>query len=211
MRLRATGNTNEIWRASGVVMSDATGNRVEHETFDTDNETGYVVFSPALWTSEPAWKLDFEITRDAGFSPGELFTFHDVPLGALNATNRIGWTTNCNGVQVTLEQTARRERPRKPDYWTPASEFELRLGVAGLTNDLLLDLISATTDVGPELGCYYLQSDGETNQLHHFNPPPPGAKSASFTFAVQRSRRVEFLVKPETGTARLVVAPKNKQ
>ena len=202
MRLHPTTNTNETWRVVGVVTSDATGNQVASDQLHHDQKAGYVVFSPALWVSEPAWKLNFEIIRDSGFRREELFTFYNVPLGMLNATNQIGRATNCNGALVTLEQTAWREQPQKNDASTQSSEFELHLSLANFTNDLHLDLLSAPTDVGPELtGC--LVGDYGTNRVYHFKPPPAGAKSANFTFAVQRSRRVEFLVKPETGVLKL--------
>lgn len=184
LRMEPT-RTNEQWAVVRVVTSDATGNQVGHDLLTTDDESGEVIFSPALWPDESAWKVAFEIARRDGFGSGEVISFPGLPIPATNGTNLIGWTTNFQGLQVTLEQMVRRE-----------ADLELRLGVTGLTNGHRLDLISAAGDTGEELTRYF-QSDLGTNQIHRFKAPPAGAKRATFTFAVQPSRWVEFLAKPE--------------
>jgi len=51
------------------------------------------------------------------------------------------------------------------------------------------------------------QSETETNRSYLFGSPPPGAKSMNVTFAAQRSRWVEFLVKPEVSPIRFEHPP----
>ena len=106
MRLRSLVNTNEVWRVAHVDTSDATGNRIGNVTLAWSPATGCFTYSPALWPRE-TWKLNCEIMRTSGFTADKQFTFHNVPLGAFNVTNQIGWTTNCNGVTVALEHVFR--------------------------------------------------------------------------------------------------------
>jgi hypothetical protein len=204
LRLSPAGNTNEIWRVASVTTSDATGNQVTDAMLFADKTAGYIEFSNALWAGEAAWKLNFELTRAAGLRTNEQFTFRNVPLGMVASTNLIGWTTNCNGVSITLLKTTRPEFP-PARLWSHSSLY-LSIKVTGLTNDLHLDLLSTRTDSGTEPAAQ-LVYESETDRSYVFAAPPPGAKFADFTFAVQRSRRVEFLVKPEHKAMRLERRP----
>ena len=203
LRLKPLMDTNEVWDAVNMFTSDATGNRI-HSATRSHYANGFITWSPALWPGE-TWKLELELKRRAGFKPEELVTFRDVPLGALNATNRVGWTTNCNGVSVTVEYLIR-------GGWRSVTmdlPSQIHLRLSGLTNDMHLDLLSARTDMGANFtsSSHNISTDSRT---YFFRDIPTDATTADFTFAVQRSRSVEFLVKPETGTLRLEVAPKIK-
>ena len=59
---------------------------------------------PGLWPTEAAWKLKVEIKRTEGFRQEEIFMFNHVPLGALDRTNTIAWSTNVAGLTVTLPE-----------------------------------------------------------------------------------------------------------
>lgn len=204
LHLRPLANSNEVWRVTQVITSDATGNQIGSVKLGGDCEQGFITFSPALWPGE-AWKLNLEILRTEGFTSGELFTFRDVPLGALNTTNRLGWTTNCNGVTVTLEYFLRRPPPADPNNWSFSEVSQVRLAMPGLTNDLHLNLLSARIRTGPVPNINSWGGTG-TNRSFYFREIPTNATTADFTFAVQRSRRVEFLVQPETGVLKLEIS-----
>jgi hypothetical protein len=133
--LRSLISSNIDWRVASVEASDATGNRIRGGNFSWSGEGKnlFVSFSPGLWTNESAWKLAFEIKRTSGFQPGEQFTFLQVPLGRLNETNRIGWTTNFNGMTVTLASIARRP-PATQSRFSTTNVTRVEFELAGLTN-----------------------------------------------------------------------------
>ena len=112
-------------------------------------------------------------------------------------TNRIGWTTNVGGVSVTLENICRRA-PNTNDYWSSDQLSQVQISMTALTNGLHLDLFSAQSDGGTNLESGSWSSSGGWRS-YSFRKIPLEAKTADFTFAVQRSRWVEFMVKPEVG------------
>jgi hypothetical protein len=196
-------DTNQVWRVVGAELSDAAGNRLHSSSTAWGGETeDYFAFEPGLWLSENAWKLKCELKRIRGFAPGELLIFKDVPLGHLQATNRVGWTTNLSGVSVTLDYVSRRP-PQTNDTWSANKMSDVHFIIHGLTNDLLLDLVSASADNGTNLQFPSWSSSG-SEQNYYLKNIPLDATTADFTFAVHRTRTVEFLVKPEVGMARLV-------
>jgi hypothetical protein len=210
VHLRSLVNTNEVWFVANVEVSDATGNKSRNGSIGWGSyEDGYFTFAPGLWTNEAAWKLRCEIKRAQGFAPGETFVFRDVPLGSLDQTNRLGWTTNLNGVAVTLDHVLRRA-PNTSNSWSSRDLSQVQVKTAGLTNGLHLDLLSVRTDLGTNL-----QSGGwsstDTWREYSFRDIPLEAKSLDFTFAVHTSRWVEFTVKPEVGPLELEYEPQESR
>jgi hypothetical protein len=126
-----------------------------------------------------------------------MVSFRNVPLGSLEGTNRIGWTTNFGWVTVTLVQVVRRA-PNTNSSWSSDQLSQVHFSATGLTNDLHLDLLSAQTDGGTNLDSPSWSSGG-TERTYSFRNIPSEAKTADFTFAVQRGRWVEFIVKPQIG------------
>src|SRR5207237_3557421 len=105
--VRPLTHTNEVWRGNGVEVSDATGNVAQNSSISWGDESAGFSFQPSLWPEEKAWKLKLEIKRTRGFRPNELLVFKNVPLGELNSSNRIGWSTNVADVRVTLQDIYR--------------------------------------------------------------------------------------------------------
>jgi hypothetical protein len=209
IHLHALAGTNEVWQVASEEVSDATGNRARNTSIGWgSSEDGYFTFAPGLWTNEPAWKLHCEIKRAKGFGPGETFVFRDVPLGRLDETNRLGCTTNFRGATVALVEVVRRA-PSTNNTWSSEQLSQAHFTTAGLTNDLHLDLLSARTDSGTSLDSPSWSSGG-AERTYSFRNIPREAKTADFTFAVQRSRWVEFVVKPEVGPFSLEYGPEPK-
>lgn len=203
MRMRSLTDTNQVWRVAGEEISDATGNTVRNGSMSYGSyNDGYFTFSPGLWTNEAAWKIRCEIKRAEGFTSAEQFTFHDVPLGELDLTNRVGWTTNFCGVTVTMEHIRRRAPHTNQNSWSGSDLSQAHFTTAGLTNGVHLDLISTRVDTGTNLATGGWSSAGD-ERTYDYMIIPREAKTADFTFAVQHSRWVEFTVQPEVGTARI--------
>jgi hypothetical protein len=200
---RPLRNTNEVWCIANEEVSDATGNCLGNTGIGRGgDDDGYFTFEPGLWPSEAAWRLNCEIKRVQGFAPEEMFRFDDVPLGGLERTNQIGWTTNFNGASVMLHYVVRRA-PSTNEAWSSAELSFAHLTVAA-TNGVAVDLLSSRTDRGTNLACPSWSS-GNNERDYHFRAIPLDANTVTFTFAVQRTRRVEFTLKPEVGSARAEV------
>jgi hypothetical protein len=206
IRLLPLTNTNQVWCVAGDEVSDATGNKARNTSLGWGSfEEGYFSFEPGLWPRESAWKLRCEIKRVRGFDPGDTFVFRDIPFGSLGATNVIRCATNFSGVSVILDHTIRRA-PNTNSSWSSEELSQVQFTTAGLTNGLHLDLLSARTDTGTNLDCGSWSS-GDRQRTYNYRTLPLEAKTADFTFAVQRGRWVEFIVKPEVGTARREYEP----
>jgi hypothetical protein len=191
---------------AGEEVGDATGNKARNTSFGWGSlEESYFSFEPSLWPNESAWKLRCEIKRARGFDPGETFVFRDIPLGSLGATNQIRCATNFGGVTVTLDHIIRRA-PFTNSSWSSDDFSQAHFTTAVLSNGLHLDLLSARTDTGTNLES--LSSSSSDNwRIYGYRNVPLEAKTADFTFAVQRGRWVEFIVKPEVGIARREYEP----
>lgn len=202
LRLRSLVNMNEFWRVDRVVLSDATSNRVSSTSMNiTGFEGEAFAFAPGLWTNETAWKLDCEIKRVKGFAPNELFTFKNIPLGSLDQTSQYGWTTNFNGVTVTLDTFVRR-MPMTNKLWSSTMLSTAHFSVSGATNDLYIDWVETRTDQGASVESAGGSSSSLGSQERWFLDIPVDAKTLDITFAVHQGRSVEFLVKPDSGPAR---------
>ena len=203
LRLRPLTDTNQVWQVDHVELSDATGNVLPSSGMSWTGSGEVFGFSPGLWINEAVWKLRCEIKRTRGFVPDELFTFEKVPLGEMNESNYLGWTTNFNGVTVTLDHLIRRP-PNTNNAWSTSDLTDASLRVSGLSNDLHLDLVETRADNGTNVECPSSSTSADIQERYLRNVPLE-AKSLDFTFAVHQGRWVEFLVKPVTGPARFEV------
>jgi hypothetical protein len=194
LTMRSLTDTNEVWQVAGEEISDATGN-VARNSGMSSSGTASFSFNPSLWPRETAWKIKLEIKRNQGFRPDEVFVFKDVPLGQLDFTNIIGWTTNFAGVTVTLEHIYRRP-PNTNDSWSTAEMSAVKFTTSALPTGTHLDLLGSVFTLGKTNQTESWESSGN-ERTYHFRGIPLDAKTADFTFAVQQSRTVEFLAKPE--------------
>ncbi|HXC98854.1 MAG TPA: hypothetical protein VN048_05900 [Verrucomicrobiae bacterium] len=210
--LRSPTDSSQIWQVDHVELSDATGNVLRSTSMSSGGADDIFSFGPSLWTNESAWKLRCEIKRTKGFAAGELFTFKNVPVPEMLQTNYPGWATNVNGVTVTLDHIIRRPSLTNLNGgWSTSQLSEAHFRMTGLSNDLHLDLIEIRADNGTNVESPS-SSTGDNMQDRYLRNIPPETKTLDFTFAVQRGRWVEFLVKPETGSGRFEfpAPPKSK-
>lgn len=196
LKLRPLTNTNEEWQAAGVEISDATGNRSRNNSMSwSGGNTSAFAFMPSLWPGEKAWKLKIDLKRSAGFRPEELLVFTNVPLGELNQTNILGWHTNSNGVDVTFQSIVHRA-PLTNNSWSSSQLSEIKLTNSSLPAGTYFDLLRVVWDPGktnnPESSSW-----SDTYRDYGFREVPAAAKTGDFVFVVQKSRTVEFTVKPE--------------
>jgi hypothetical protein len=205
LHLQSRSDPGQLWEANKVELSDATGNLIQSTGFSrSGGGKDFFSFEPGLWPGEAAWKLRCELKCVKGFAPNELVNTGDVPLGALYQTNRPGWQTNFNGVTLGFDQLIRRP-PLTNNFWNTSQLFTASFRFTGMTNDLHFELVQARTDDGTKMENVSSGStvDGngiEIGKQFSFRNVPLEAKSVNFTFALKKSRWVEFLVKPAMGT-----------
>jgi len=203
LELRSTTDSNIHWQVASVGVQDATGNHCECGNLALGGlGKDWFSFSPGLWTNESAWKLLLGVKRTTGFKPDELLKFENVPLGELNQSNRLAWTTNAQGVTITLTSLVRRA-PALENLLVRSNLSVVEFEIAGLRNGQPVDLIEAVTDDGTKLKAArqdLWQKGPDSGRRYQFGTIPREAHTVNFTFAVQTNRTLEFLVKPELVT-----------
>ena len=197
--LRSSAGSN-TWVLRDAELSDATGNRLLDLDFfiqllRTDWGSGYSKWMQGtLWPDEAAWRLKLEFNRPAGLATGDLVTFSNVPILTTGATKPIKRTATVGPCRVVLQETMVRS-----EYG--AWFLEWRLELLNAPDGLTAQIIRATVDPGVQV------------KVRHVTQPRPGSGSDSVeqfddlslpgnptavdvTCAIQKTRTVEFLVKP---------------
>ncbi len=149
---------------------------------------------PSLWPEESAWKVKLLIKRTAGFKPEELFSFRKVPLGQLGQTNLVGWTTNVEGISITLQSICWRA-PFNNTSWSSSQLSSVKFTHATLPACTQLDLLEMVCDSG-KTNHSESWSSSSNERSYSFREIPTNSQTADFFFAIQTSRTVEFTVKP---------------
>lgn len=200
---RSTTNSNQVWRVNDVVLTDATGNwtdvRMKSDPYYSPD--GWYDFQGGLWPDEHAWNVGLELCRIHGLEPFELLSFKNVPLGAVDVGNNLGWSSNVAGGNVTLKSFLRRMPEGTNDYTTIGrSEVEL---TASLPTNVWLNLVKVRLNSGRTNMFLPLRSGSSmrSQSLLASSLPniPLEATSVNLTYSIQTTRWVHFLVKPEVG------------
>jgi len=211
MSIISPPRSNEFWVLHSVKMSDATGNAIRDGWFGQDI-FGYNEFGPrptplppkraysesiqgTLWPDENAWRLKLEFKRALGFTSNELVTFPNVPIPKMGATNNLHIVKTAGGCQIVLTQFVRKPDMIEtiggmPDNFMSRVRFEFPDRPAGVA----FDIQNMTTDQGkPER---YGWSSPDSGYLFLIKSIPSNAQTMDLTWVVQRTRTVEFMVKP---------------
>jgi hypothetical protein len=193
---RSLSGANQSWTVAGAQLSDATGNVLPSTSFGSQTAGNLRTFTmgPSLWRDEKAWKLRLEIKRERGFAPEELATFKDVPLPTVNGTNDFSMPTTKNGASITLNRIIRRQ-PFTGDAWSSSDLSEMRLVHSALPAGLHCDLVRVRTNDGKEVK-YPSSLSSNKERTYHLQDVPLESKTIDITFAIHRSRFVEFFVSP---------------
>jgi len=193
LRIKPLGNTNEVWRVDSLDISDATGNVAHSMSMGWNGSDAQFEFMPGLWPGE-TWKLKLFLKRTAGFRANELFSFKNVPLGEMNRTNILQWSSNFAGIPVTLESVCRRA-PHTNNSWISSQLSSAKFTHSAIPAGIM-ELVEAVfggaktnQSASSEWSDYYHQ--------YEFREIPADAKTADFTFAIQQLRTVEFTVMPD--------------
>jgi hypothetical protein len=193
---------NYEWHYVNAELSDATGN-VLRSDWDSD----MVGFFDTLFPDETAWRLKLEVKRISGFSPEELVTFTNVPVPIVGATITNRMTKTFAGVKFALQEFNRKPNPTNAREPVPTIEqswihFEIHAPPHGVE----VEVAQVRTDRGWNIEALSAKA-GETLPIGFKGVPesaysvflksiPANAKAVDITWVVQRTRSVEFMVKP---------------
>ena len=201
--LKSTAGTNEQWVTQAAQLSDATGNVLASsaQVSSSGNVSSPMTFSGeyrlsipgTLWTNEAAWKLKLWLKRKLPLGSNEYVTFHNVPTTGVTTTN---WTplTNISGdVQIVLTKFSM--LPLRFSRSGPPTT--IRVDWPERAEDVAVDFVDMTAQNGQQFtldkgssgwGPFYR----EANVYEPLTNLPP----VDVTWAVQKMRTVEFMVKP---------------
>jgi beta-lactamase regulating signal transducer with metallopeptidase domain len=203
---------DEKWTVAEVELTDATGNRIDQDFGNPAGPDGYGIYS-ALWPDEAAGRLTLTLKRTSGFLQSELVTFTNLPVLHLGnysyaPANGTSLTNNLGGIPIVLRNTLTDAWHQRHAPWggTYCVEVELPTHPPGVIADIVEvanevgNVLTAPDSVGPNARTYieFIQVD-PTSRGKYLNVT---AVTSSATYlnvavAVQKTRTVEFLVKPQ--------------
>jgi hypothetical protein len=204
--LISPADSTESWVPQSTELSDATGNFINSVSYSTllegdglsrskpSAKTGFTEYLPGtLWPDEPAWRLRLEIKRASGFAPEEFVVFKNVPVPPMGSSNDIPRTNDTSGVQLVLTRFGRSEAETNSNVIS--SSASIYVDLPSRSAGVAVDVIKVITDSGQALRVF-------GGGWHEANPSmvlqsiPTNAQTVDITMVVQKTRTVEFLVKP---------------
>lgn len=188
--------TNEAWLVEPAELSDATGNRAQAAPCSRWSITDEYYLGPALWPDESAWRLTLTLRRCRGYDSEEVLTFTNVPVPAVGATNTFFQTNSVHGVPVLLKQEFIREPDRTPVVLRGSmSATRVVVELVNPPEGWVVDFVQLNADTGwrPKEWSNWQTANSAVVTLFSI---PPDVRSLDLTWAVQKVRTVEFLVKP---------------
>lgn len=196
------------WVMHEVVLSDATGNSLRSAGINrlfNGRRYGWPGQSQStvqgtLWPGEAAWRVKVELKRSAGFGEGELAVFKRIPV-ASPGTNQVRLTNMVGGIELVLTETTMAvsysNPPGGPSGRSSGYEYQIQLEIPGKPAGMAVDLLSADTDEGTVNPMMSFSDDGYAYEAILMDRDSSAqATNMNLTFAVQKTRSVEFLVKP---------------
>ncbi len=195
LALRQHGQPADNWSVASIQRSDATGNDNSNRSTSLrkKNEHIYLVMDSGLWPDEAAWKLKIEMSRESGFQDDELVSFRNIPAVTNNAPKVMTQQTNIQNHELIV-YGAEADSYRRQDQ--PHRNYRLNLKFTPPLDGYRLTLVKASDEHGSKLTSNGWGSDGSGNFTLHLDATNQ-TQFVDCTFAVHKSRFVEFLAKPE--------------
>ena len=207
------GVPSDHWRIQKLTFSDATGNHwspyldfIEQSFSWATN--GTAEFFGALWPGEQAWKVRLETLRAAGFTPEDLW---EVPLTlpAARMVNTLSNSWDRDSVRVKLVGLASPETDHPGEFkWTAkwwgaekSKVYSLALSMHSAVKGKRVSFVRCMDQDGAAVKLMSHQNQDFDKQAI-FLRPRSSATDLRLTLALQSSRFVEFLARPEFVTER---------
>jgi hypothetical protein len=207
------GQPVNTWRVQKLTLSDATGNRW-FPYFDFVNQNfdwvtnGTAEFFGALWPGENGWQLDLECVRIGRFKAEELWEPPPIQLPGFGKLTELTnhWQHDGVSVQLVALASPNTDHP-DPFKWTckwwgedKNKIYSLAVKLGPELNGHRLIVAKSVGDDGREIEIVQHANQDFGDQAV-FLKPSPESRELRLTFALQRSRFVQFLARPEFVTA----------
>ena len=213
--IQQSGQTATNWSPVRVVTSDAAGNSLQvriNPNYQNGQSSGYFC-QQGLWPDEPAWKLRVEFSRQSGFSDDEIWSVTNLQINAgsqqdvqnawNNNFNNSGKSnpafaeTTVNGVHLKLFPAIRYQDPN--NNGDQSVSFSLKADPDPEAGGMRLTVLKATDDQGHDLQNRGSSWGSGNYQYQYANAR--NVNSLNLTFAIHKSRFMEFTVKPQEAAA----------
>lgn len=193
------------WGLRSVEIADATGNdwtpteiRTWAGTETTAGGQVHVAMLGALWASEPAWRLRFELSKTNEFRSEEKFAWTGLRVPKpeeyiqVNASRRLGQTT----IKCLSVSGPRTELPGAFRWMTDQTKVNLAIQTEDAQDGYRLSLVRITDDQQRVVPFHDPRPASSQTQFVFSFSPKPDARSLDFEFAYHPSRWIEFRAKP---------------
>jgi hypothetical protein len=205
--LRQAGQSATNWTIQKITISDASGNRwspfLGYGLGSVTN--GILEFAGALWPGENAWKLDVEFVRTSGFTPDELWESPSIPIPTAGVATNFNARFQHDGATVELVGLASPQTDH-PDpfkwiakYWGDEDKTKivsLAVRISPALDKRRLKLLRAVDQNGRDARQVEHRNEDHAEQAFLLNPDD-GATTLKLIFALQRSRFVQFIARPQ--------------
>lgn len=202
--IRENGKPTTNWEVMSIDLSKAGASWCDSARAVTrwQKDQQVVSFPVGMWP-ESGWKMAVQVSRNASFPSEELWTVRGLPVPVANAEIELSITTNLYGTELKLISVSpRRTNETSAGHTIIYPPYARLHAVASPSlSGLRLTLLAVKDDHGREaqLDRFNLAWSGVAPSAEGFPfgfIVPEGARSLEATFALSRSRTVEFLVKP---------------
>lgn len=203
LELNAATGSAAPWVVRSIELADATGNRWRAHEVDCWTEPNeprrlQTRMLGALWGSEAAWDVRFELSRTNDYRPEELFTLAKVSIPAngekidLRESRKMGEAhaefVAIGGLQCRLPD---------PFRWvTDLGKVNLALEMKGDWDGKRLSLVRVLDDRNRPLRFEDTHPPYHQKHFVFSVAPEPDAQSLTFEFALHPSRFVQFRAHP---------------
>jgi hypothetical protein len=202
------GVTMTNWAPIRIETSDATGNKVENNSWSSgrdDNGDATMTYQWGLWPDHTPWKLHVEFSKKSGFSDDELWTIQDVPVNPgsqqllWNYNNGRSSRTNSAFAETTLSGFHLKLYPviqftdQNPGNGEKRGGFRVRADQA--LDGMQMTLVKATDEQGRNVQSWDGESWGGDSRQFQFQNLR-NAKKLNIIVALHKSHFVDFTAKP---------------
>jgi hypothetical protein len=185
------------WQPLQITVSDPTGNLWTEHTLSTyQQEPPEVFFIRGVpWPEDPVWKLRVELARCRSFVPEELWMFRDLPAPRPSKGAWPDRVVRRGNRTFTVESISVLNLPPSSGPRSPINGG-IQVHLAPPSDDLVVSLVRVGDDRGRVVNKNWFGYRMRQGQHFVGFQLPTGAKSLDLTFAVQKSRFVEFVAQP---------------
>ena len=208
--VQVSGTNANNWQPVAITTSDATSNRVDAMSVNSQPQDGDLVttFQYALWPNEPAWKMRVEFSKLTGFDDSELWTVSNLPLQ--DGRQRDFWNYSRRGSQTStavaetdlqglhVKILSPRHFTDVPANSNPQGGITIQV-TPSLPDGMRLTLVKLTDDQGNDINHWdYGSNTGRGGGQYRYGLQNiDGVTNINVVLALHKSHFVEFTAKPD--------------